>query len=85
MILSMVTLWVFGFNLIICGSGGRVTDQYAEFGAEFDRCEWNNLPFGMQRMYAIFLSDTQQPKYLRSFGGIIYTRETFEKVRFVMG
>lgn len=84
MVLSMLTLWVFTFNLIICESGERVTNQFEQFGVEFDRCKWNNLPIGMQRMLLVFLSDTQQSKNVQSYGGIKYTRETFKQVPLLM-
>lgn len=80
MVLAMLTLWVLLFNLIICEAGQRMTDQFEVFGSEFDRCTWNNLPIGMQRMWLIFLSDTQQTKTVQSYGGIKYIRGTFKQV-----
>ena len=81
MILSMLLCWVFFYDSIICESGERVTDQFDQFGQEVERCEWNKLPIEMQRMYLIFLSDTQQPVNIRSYGGIICSRDTFKMVR----
>lgn len=80
LILSMVVLWTFVFNLLVCEPGERVTNQFEQFYAEFARCQWNNLPIDMQRLYLIFLSDTQQPIYLRTYGGVISTRETYKQV-----
>lgn len=80
-ILAITILWIFGFNLIVCESGQRVTDQFDLFGLEFGRCDWNELSVEMQRMYLIFLSDTQQQKNLRSYAGIMCTRDTFKTVR----
>lgn len=76
----MLIPWMYVFNLLVCEPGERVASQFEQFGEELGRCEWNQLPIGMQRMYLIFLSDTQQPKNLRSYGGIPCTRETFKLV-----
>lgn len=80
MILALIVLWIFGFNWAMCGTGERVANQFEQFGVEFNRCEWNKLPIKMQRMYLIFLLEIQQPKILRSFGGIKCTSETFKQV-----
>lgn len=76
----MVVLWVYGFNLIACEPGERVTNRFEQFSRKFNDCGWNNLSIGMQRIYLIFLSDTQQPKTIHSYGGIICTRDTFKQV-----
>lgn len=57
-----------------------MTNQFEQFGLEFGRCEWNNLPIELQRMYLISLSDTQQPKNIQTYSGIMCTRDTFKKV-----
>lgn len=79
-ILTMVVLWIFTFILIVCEPGEQVTYQFDQFSVEFDQCEWNKLSIGMQRMYLIALSDTQQPKNIQSYCGIICTRDTFKQV-----
>lgn len=67
--------------MAICEPGQRVTNQFECFGAEFGRCKWNKLPIEIQRVYLIFLTDTQQPKILQSFGGMHKcTRDTFKQV-----
>lgn len=76
----VLTLWVFGVLFLFCELGQRVTIQFDMFGDEFDRCDWQALPIGMQRMYLMFLADTQQSKYISCFFNIQCTRETFKKV-----
>lgn len=80
MILSMLILWIFVIILITTEFGERVTFQFERFGVEFEQCKWNNLPIEMQRIYLIFLLDTQQPQNIQSFGGIPCTRKTLEQV-----
>lgn len=76
----MVVLWVYGFNLIVCEPGERVTNRFDRFSLKFGECDWSKLPLDVQRMYLIALSDTQQPKNIHSYGGIICTRDTFKEV-----
>lgn len=80
MIQGTMIPWVFFYIFMICEPGQRVTDQFQNFGIEFERCEWNKLPSEMQQMFLILLSDTQQPKNLQTYGSIECTRETFKKV-----
>lgn len=84
MILSNLILIVFTVILIVCEPGERVTKQFEHFGVKLDRCKWNKLPIEMQRFYLIFLSDVQQPKHIRSYGGIMCTRETFKQASIPM-
>lgn len=79
-ILLFLILWTLGLNLMICESGFRVTNQFDQFDLEFNRCGWNELTIEMQRMYLIFLTDTQQPQHIKSYGGITCTRDTFRRV-----
>lgn len=78
--ISLILPWTFGLNMTICEPGQRVTDQFNHFREEVVRCEWNNLSIKMRRMYLIFLTDSQQPKHIRSYGGILCTRNTFKQV-----
>lgn len=80
MILYLVILWIGILNFVTCECGERLTNQFGELGVEFGRCKWNELPIGMQRMYLIFLSDTQKSKNIQIGSDIACTRETFKKV-----
>lgn len=76
----MMILWIFSLDLVTCESGEKVTSHFDHFGSEFGQCEWHKLPIEMQRIYLIFLSDTQQPKNVQSYAGITCTRNTFKQV-----
>lgn len=80
MAMSTLIFWIIVFNLVICEAGQRTTDQFDQFNKEFAQCNWNNLTVEMRRMYLILLSDTQQPKNVQSYGGILCIRETFKTV-----
>ena len=79
---ATILFWEYTMNFVFGEIGERVTDQFEQFGDEVGRCDWNELPIEMQRMYLIFLSDTQQPKQIQSYGGITCTREQFKAVNF---
>lgn len=82
MIQSTMIPWVFFYVFAICEPGERVANQFNEFGMKFERCEWSKLSaIGMQQMYLIFLSDTQHPRNLQTYGGIQCTRDTFKRVQ----
>lgn len=81
MILGMLTAWIFILTLAFCDPGQRVTNQFDEFSEELSRCDWYAIPIEMQRIFLIFLSDTQQPKNVQTYNSILCTRETFKKVR----
>lgn len=59
-----------------------MTNQFGLFGAEIGRCNlyWHSIPIEMQRMYLIFLSNTQNPTKMSSYGNIVCERETSKKV-----
>lgn len=73
-------IWVFLIVLLYCEFGQRVADQFVMFDEGFERCDWNVLPMNMQRIYLIFLSDTQQTKYITCYFNLICTRGTFQSV-----
>lgn len=72
--------WVFVLFFLSCEPGERVTSQFELFGEELDRCNWYALPIKMQRIYLIFLCDSQQLRDIQGYGGIVCSRETFKKV-----
>lgn len=76
-------MWVFGTLYVFSELGERVTIGFERFHEELLRCNWYELPIEMQRMYLIFLADTQQPKHVTCYANVIFRRETFEKVLFV--
>lgn len=78
--MSIIGFWVFFVAFVLCEIGERVTIQFELFGEEVERCDWHVLPIEMQRMYLIFLSDTQQPKHITCYGAVHFTRETFKEV-----
>lgn len=76
----MVMYWGCGIVFIACEFGERMTNDFERFDEELERCGWHLLPIELQRMYLIFLSNTQQPKTVHCYGGLVCSRETYKKV-----
>lgn len=81
---AIFMFWAFAFDSLICELGQRVTNRYEAYGDELCKCDWYSLPVKLQRLYLIFLLDTQQPKRIQSYGGIVCSRKTFKKVVFLI-
>lgn len=77
----MNVIWAFAVDFLVCELGQWAANQYEAFNDELSSCAWYSLPIDMQRLYWIFLLDTQQPLHVQSYGSIVCSRETFKKVR----
>lgn len=74
------TIWSFTIIFIFCELGQMVTNQFDTFCEELCEIDWNLLPNSAQKMLLIFLGHAQSSTYIRSYGGILCTRDSFEKV-----
>lgn len=70
---------------LLCEPGARMSTKFEMFSEELEQCDWHLLPIEIQRMYIIFLSDSQQPVMMSSYGGIMCERETSKKVLSIYG
>lgn len=77
---SVLGSWVFGPLFVVCELGERMTYQFERFHQELERCDWHTLSIKMQRMYLVFVSDTQQTMNIACYGNILCLRDTFRKV-----
>lgn len=66
---------------VICEAGARMTNEFEAFDEELGQCNWYELPIELQRMYMMFVVNTQSPIEISSYGGLVCSRETFKKVR----
>lgn len=79
--ISILTSWLISFVLIVCELGARMTSEFEIYVAEVEQCSWYMLPIELQRMYMVFLSDTQNPvQIVTSYGNITCERETSKRV-----
>ena len=65
---------------IVCECGEQVTERFHLFNDKLSRCKWYLFTPDVQRMLLIFMSDAQQPAYIRGFGNIVCARDSFKKV-----
>lgn len=79
-IVAFGLVWLFGFILLVCEPGERMTNRFEIFSEELSRSDWYLLPIEMQRIYLVFLSNTQNAINVSSYGGITCERETSKKV-----
>lgn len=77
---AILIFWVLGTIFIDCEFGEKMTNQFEMFGEELERCDWLLLSIEMREVYLIFLLDTQQPKTIHGYGGIVCSRDTYKKV-----
>lgn len=62
-----------------------MTTKFELVEKEIGEFDWQLLSIEMRRMYMVFLSDTQHPRQLTSYGNIICDRETPKKVSKLSG
>lgn len=79
-VLFVAIAWATMFVFVLCEPGRQMTTQFEMFGDELGRFDWYLLPIELQRMYRIFLADTQYPVDICSYGGITCDRETSKRV-----
>ena len=80
---SALIYWSFGTIFFYCEFGQRLSDLFVEIDHAIGRLDWYLFPNEVQRLLVNFISDTQQPKFIRSYGNILCTREVFKKVNFL--
>lgn len=60
--------------------GQRFSNAYEEIDDVIDQMDWNYLQLEMQQMMPIIIVNTQQPAFIKCFGSMVCSRETFKKV-----
>lgn len=82
-ILSRILMFAFGSFFVLflaCEFGEWLTGRFDKFNDAFVRCKWYLWSDEMRRIYLIALAGTQQTEYIRSYGNIPCTRDSFKKV-----
>lgn len=73
-------IWSFAMIAFYCQFSHMMCEGFNMFCEKFHRCDWYLFPIELQRIYLIFILDTQQLTIVRGFGNILCTRDTFKKV-----
>lgn len=71
-------IWIELF--ILWANGQWLTSRYEAFSVELCKCNWYSLSIEMQRLYFMFLLNTERRIHIHSYGGIVCSRETCKKV-----
>lgn len=79
---AIMIFWVFTLVFFPCELGKRMSNDFKMFDKKLGRCNVLMLSFEMQRMYLVFLSNTQQPKTTHCYGGIVCSRDSYKRVQF---
>lgn len=75
--------WSFTIIFFYCHFGAMVCNQFSNFDDELCQCHWYLFPVEVQKLLLIFMSDSQQSTYIRGYGGILCTRDSFKNVIFL--
>ena len=76
----VLMLWAYAIIGLYCSCGEMVTNGFEIINDELKQCKWYLLPLKIQQMISIFVANAQQPTFIRGFGNIFCTRETFKIV-----
>lgn len=76
-----MVFWTFIVIVAFCEIGEMVCNQFNSFHAKLIECNWYFYPNEMQRMFAIFMSDTQQQTNIRGLGNILCARCKVKQVK----
>lgn len=77
-LLSVV--WSFAIVFGICEFGERLTGRFDVFDATLWQCNWYSYPIELQRSLPILMANAQQIPFLKSYGNITCTRDSFKMV-----
>lgn len=67
-------------SFFFCEFGQSVSSEFNSFDHEIYQCDWYTFPMNLQQMLVILMLDTQQSMYIRGYGNIVCSRDTFKKV-----
>lgn len=76
----LILCWGFFSVFFFCECGTILTAKFATFDYELWQCDWYLFPYEMQRILTLFMSNTQNPATLFSYGNFECTRDTFKRV-----
>lgn len=76
----MSIVWSFGIIFAICEFGERLTMQFIAFDNTIWQSNWYAMPTKLQRMLLVLIANAQQNNFLKSYGSIECTRDSFKMV-----
>lgn len=70
----------FAIIFAFCELGAQVTHQFNSLDDVLCQVKWYILPIEVQRMVIMFMLDAQQAVFLRGYGNIVCSRDSFKNV-----
>lgn len=72
-------------NLFLyCYFGKQANYSFEKMADVFYDCNWQSLPYRLQKNFIVALANTQIPIYYHGFGVAFLTLETFTNVSFIV-
>ncbi|XP_031618676.1 odorant receptor Or2-like [Contarinia nasturtii] len=71
--------WTFAFLFLYCYRGEEVTSAFEELADEISQCEWDSLPYQLQRILPIVLIAAKESVQIKTYG-FACTHERFQKI-----
>lgn len=78
--LCVLIFWTFIQIFIFCDTSEYVSSHFRELDM-FYLCDWYAFPPVVQRMMPIIIVNTNKRVVISSYGNVLCTRETFQRVR----
>lgn len=79
--LSVLVIMSFAIIFAFCELGAQVTHQFNSLDDVLCQVKWYILPIEVQRMVIMLMLDAQQAVFLRGYGNIVCSRDSFKNVR----
>lgn len=81
-LIRIMFLAFFSFVIIFltCELGEMVYDSFDEFNNALNQCNWYLFPIEVRRIFALMITNAQQPVTIRGYGNTRCVREYFKQV-----
>lgn len=76
----VLIFWAFASMFMMCQVADNVTNRFDALNNAIWQTEWYCFPIDVQKIWPTIMMDIQEPVFIRGFGNVLCTRETFKKV-----
>lgn len=71
-------------TFLLCQFGQNLTNQFEGFEKQIYESKWYAFPKNIQRILTTMMSFCQKPVTLQGYGEVIFTMETFNRVKLIV-
>lgn len=72
-------IWSFAIMFFNCEIGQDVSNQFNKLSDDIWKCDWYLLSHQLQRMLIVIIINAQDPVFIRGFGNVECTRDSFKQ------